>query len=184
MIPLTIKAIKKWLSKLLFPASLVFFTLGFYQLHEVPSPVTFKQALQDAEYVASLNPNWIVFEAEGLSMNPHYSNNALVVVEKTDYDKLEPGMVVVYKDAEGDYVGHILQEKTDKGFIARGYNNPEEDPGLVTPSNLVGVLFATFHYSSYSRDELPRHDIIYGKEFKLEYNYNNFQDKGQTSGQA
>lgn len=177
--PKLMKIAKPWVKFLIIPIFLlsIGFALGLYQVADVPSPVTFKQALQDTEYVASMNPNWVVFEAEGTSMYPHYGSNALVVVEKIPYSELEPGMLAVYVDREGDYVGHILLEKTPKGFTIQGYNNPVTDPELVTPSNLVGILFATFHYASYTRTTPLSHKIVHGKVFKVGYSYDKVENK-------
>lgn len=132
---------------------------------EIPSPVKFQKALQDAQYIASMNPNWTVMEAEGDSMSPHYGSNALLVIEKTEFKDLSPGMIAIYKDKDGDYVGHIILEKTPDGYIAQGYNNTNKDPQLVRADNLVGTLFATLYYAPYSRNSIVHLPIVYGKTY-------------------
>lgn len=147
--------------------SILFLLLGYTNLEasEIPSPIPFQKALSDAQHIASMNPNWILMEAEGNSMNPHYSSNDLIIIEKSDFDDLRPGMVVVYKDKEGDYVGHIILEKTPEGFIAQGFNNSNKDPQLVTKDNYIGTLFATFHYASHTRTAFSQFPIVYGKTY-------------------
>jgi len=37
-------------------------------------------------------------------------------------------------------------EKLSHGWRVEGLNNDEEDPELVTPQNLIGVVYATLNY--------------------------------------
>ncbi len=111
------------------------------------TPVSYNRALADAERVACLNPDWMVMRTAGDSMAPHYSDNAVLLVAKTHFHTLRPGMIVVYRDQDGDLVGHTLVAMNGDGWIARGQNNSINDPHPVTPENIVGVLFGVFHSS-------------------------------------
>lgn len=109
------------------------------------TPVSYRQALADAERVASLHPDWIVMRTAGDSMAPHYNDNAILLVAKADFNSLRPGMIAVYRDAEGDLVGHPLVTLNENGWVAKGPNNGISDPTLVTPENFLGVVFGVFH---------------------------------------
>jgi hypothetical protein len=110
--------------------------------------VPFTQALADAQQVTNLNSGWKVYVSQGESMLPQIDHNSLLLVAKTDFDKLSPGMLVVYRDASGDLVSHRLISRTNDGWVAKGLNNYRQDPGLVTRDNLQGVVFGTMKYAA------------------------------------
>ncbi|MGE9297261.1 MAG: hypothetical protein ACQKBV_13340 [Puniceicoccales bacterium] len=114
----------------------------------IPTPMTdvsLSKAISDAEKVAQSNPNWCVMLADGFSMAPHYGANSVLIIDQTNFRQLEAGMIVVYRDQEGDLVGHQLLARTADGWTAQGVNNPGEDPELVTPSNFRGVIFGVLN---------------------------------------
>ncbi len=117
------------------------------------SGVPFVEALTDARHIANLDSKWQVFMVKGVSMEPQFGKNSMLVINKCGYDALRPGMIVVYKDFQGDYVAHRLIERTDNGWVAKGQNNDKADPGLVTAGNLQGAVFAIIHYKA-GTDEL------------------------------
>jgi len=110
------------------------------------SGIPFLQALDDARRMADMNSGWKVFMIKGDSMEPHFGKNSMVVVDKSSFDSLKPGMMVVYQDASGDFVAHRLIEHTNAGWVIKGQNNDRMDPGLVTPGNYQGVIFAVLTY--------------------------------------
>jgi len=112
------------------------------------SGLSFEDVLDGAHRVAELNTGWQIFKAEGQSMEPLFGKNSLVLTAHTDFKDLRLGMLVVYKDASGDLVAHRLVERADGGWVAKGYNNNKVDPALVTPNNLVGVIFGILNYKS------------------------------------
>jgi len=112
------------------------------------APVPFSQALTDAKTVAGMNTGWKVFISEGESMLPQISHGTLLLAAESDFDKLTPGMLVIYRDASGDLVSHRLIQLTDAGWVVKGLNNDRADPGLVTRSNLQGVVFGMMNYQA------------------------------------
>jgi len=135
-----------------------------------PSEVSFAQALADARQVANLNTGWKIYLSEGESMRPQIDHDTLLLVAKTDYDKLSEGMLVIYRDSDGDLVSHRLITCTKDGWIAKGLNNYREDPGLVTRDNLQGVVFGMIKYQA-GTDSLPVNDpskrpaVAYAKKY-------------------
>jgi signal peptidase I len=132
--------------------------------------VPFTQALADAHQVTNLNSGWKVFVSSGESMLPQIDHNSLLLVAKTDFDELKEGMLVVYRDGSGDLVSHRLIEHTSEGWIAKGLNNYQKDPGLVTRDNLQGVVFGTMRYQAGSDnlasiDSAKRPAVAYAKKY-------------------
>ncbi len=128
------------------------------------SSVSFRKALADAESVAALNAGWSVMKAAGDSMNPHFGDSSLLLVDQVSFERLQSGMIVVYRDAQGDLVGHRLIEKTANGWVARAANSTKNDPVCVTAQNFVGVVFGALHYSPETAGsaDLP---VVYGKRY-------------------
>ena len=83
-------------------------------------------------------------------MEPIYRSGAALVVQERNYRGLGRGEMVVYRNREGFYVAHMLLEELRLGWLAIGLSNPEPDEDLVTPTNFVGVVRATF-----TSDERP-----------------------------
>ncbi len=77
----------------------------------------------------------------GKSMLPYYGDNSVLIIETASYNKLKMGMSVVYRDNNGDLVGHLLQVKFGNDWYVRGFNNKKQDPQVVTERNYVGVIF-------------------------------------------
>jgi len=115
---------------------------------QADAEVPFTQALADAHQVTSLNSGWTVYVSHGESMLPQIDHNSLLLVDKASFDKLAVGMLVVYRDASGDLVSHRLIQCTSAGWVAKGLNNTQEDPSLVTRDNLQGVVFGVMHYQA------------------------------------
>lgn len=112
----------------------------------VPAPSADVKKLQswnDANMIAARGKGREALVGGGASMNPVYGDNTMLVVHPIEYQKLAAGMVVVYVNREGRRVAHQLIAKEAGGWRARGLNNQENDPDLVTRDNLVGVVYAS-----------------------------------------
>lgn len=106
--------------------------------------VTRLQAWKDAEAVAALAPDRYTVIGKGDSMLPVYGPNTVLVLQKVDFDALEPGMNVAYMSSHGTMVVHRLLERKGEGWRVAGFNNPDEDRDLVTRYTLLGVVYAAF----------------------------------------
>ena len=132
--------------------------------------VTFERAIIDAERLVSLNNDWKIMRGSGRSMLPYYGDNSVLIVETASYNKLQMGMSVIYRDSNGDLVGHLLQGKSGNDWYARGFNNKKQDPQLVTERNYVGVIFGILsgisgggRANGYSSD--ANYPIVHGKKY-------------------
>jgi hypothetical protein len=76
----------------------------------------------------------------GSSMEPLFATHTAIVVNPCDFSELRKGMMILYRDGDGWGVAHVLVEQVDGGWTAQGVNCAEEDPTLVTPENIVGVV--------------------------------------------
>jgi len=101
------------------------------------------QAWKDAEMLAARDPGRTALVGGGTSMNPVYGDNTMLVAVPIDFKDLQAGMYVVYINRNNRRVAHRLVAKESKGWRAQGLNNPEEDNDLVTPENLIGVIYAS-----------------------------------------
>jgi len=136
------------------------------------SSVPYATALEDAMKVASLHDDWEVMRAAGVSMNPFYNGDSIIILDRSKFSELSAGMIVIYTDREGELVGHTIIRRSDQGWIAKGLNNDVEDPVLVTEDNYVGTLFGVFNTSGALKDPsllaaigADRMHIVIGKEY-------------------
>lgn len=132
------------------------------------SPVSADQALRDAHAIAAMRPNWSVVRCSGDSMDPHFGNNSLALIDALPYEALRPHMIVVYRDPSGDLVGHRLIENTDSGWIAQAVNNHTPDPYQITEDNYIGVIFGLIHYDGNNRmveNSLAALPLVHGKRY-------------------
>ncbi|MDX2109241.1 MAG: S24/S26 family peptidase [Verrucomicrobiota bacterium] len=97
-----------------------------------------------AQVVSEGAPGRFAGNGHGRSMVPIYAEGTVVVIQSTDYNKLEKGMVVAYQDKFGAVVVHQLLEKQGSAWIAKGFGNDMIDREPVTRKNLLGVVYATF----------------------------------------
>lgn len=81
----------------------------------------------------------------GDSMAPLLGDNTLIVTHPIKWEDLKPGMIVVYRDSRGKNITHKLSHQEKLHWVAVGINNEYVDEERVTPHNLVGVVYATFH---------------------------------------
>jgi len=101
-------------------------------------------ALIEAQKLAARHAGQVL-KIEGQSMLPFFGEGSVVVIKKIDGAQLRCGMVVVYRNRFGETVAHRLVAPTTAGWIAQGYNNASTDSTIVNDSNLLGVVYATFH---------------------------------------
>ncbi|MGE9292386.1 S24/S26 family peptidase [Ruficoccus sp. ZRK36] len=132
---------------------------------ELASDVRASDAYNDALSVAAMNANWTAIPADGTSMLPYYDSKSILMIDRASFNQLRAGMMVVYRDNDGDLVGHQLIRKTENGWVARGINNRGEDPELVTAANYRGVVFGVFHSNGVDAEKLAGKERVIGKSF-------------------
>lgn len=75
------------------------------------------------------------------SMMPKYNPGDVVLVAKTNLDKLDNNDVITFKINENT-VTHRIVQKTDEGFITKGDNNNVNDLEVITKEKILGkVIF-------------------------------------------
>lgn len=133
-------------------------------LHAAPqSAVSPAQALQDARQVVQARADWTLYRGAGDSMNPFFGENSLLLVAPISFPALQPGMIAVYRDATGSIVAHRVVSRTPGEAIARGFNNPADDPHTISADNLIGVTAGFLHASApVNDDSLP---VAWGKRY-------------------
>ncbi len=111
------------------------------------SGVSMMTALKDAHALAAHRTDLKVLRVEGVSMLPFFSSGAVLVVKTMAAEKLRTGMVVVYTNRFNETVAHRIVGNSANGWVVAGYNNADSDSTPVGASNLIGVVYATFHTS-------------------------------------
>lgn len=109
------------------------------------APMSLAAAVHDATAMLERHPAASVMRIEGESMMPFFGDGAVVVVRPVKAERLRPGMIVVYRNADNERVAHRVTGLTEDGLVVRGYNNDREDSTRVTDTNLEGVIYATFY---------------------------------------
>ncbi|HNC23241.1 MAG TPA: hypothetical protein PLU52_03475 [Opitutaceae bacterium] len=107
-----------------------------------PAPVVVPAGheLAAAEQAAGRINGGRAYRGVGESMMPLYTTGTAIVVVPWDFRQLRAGMTVLYVNHEGRGVAHVLTSRMIGGWTAQGVANAAEDPDLVTPRNLVGVV--------------------------------------------
>jgi hypothetical protein len=113
------------------------------------------QAWNDAEMLVQRGQGRTAAAGAGTSMLPIYGDNTMLVINSVPYDSLQPGMTVAYMNSRGVEVVHKLVGKVSRGWRVAGLNNEEADAELVTPENLIGVVYATLNYDADADDDSP-----------------------------
>jgi hypothetical protein len=111
------------------------------------SSASFEKALQDAEMIASLSPEWSVQRTSGVSMGDFYGDNSLILVQKATIEDIRVGMMVVYRSAEGELISHKVAEHNGDSLGTIGISNWSMDPFPITSDMIVGTVFGVFHTS-------------------------------------
>jgi hypothetical protein len=102
------------------------------------------QQMKVAEMAAADMPGAQTFWGVGGSMEPLFAPKTAIIVQQVAFSDLKKGMTVVYVDRRGCMIAHALTGDLPNGWVAQGINNDMEDPDLVTPANLVGVIVQAF----------------------------------------
>jgi hypothetical protein len=108
---------------------------------------TVTEAWRDAQKVSAQGEGRSSAMGSGDSMQPVYGPTSVMVITPIAYADLKPGMNVAYMNERGVKVVHKLVSKDKEGWRIVGLNNERIDRELVTPRNLVGVIYASFNYS-------------------------------------
>jgi signal peptidase I len=95
-----------------------------------------------AQHLARQHQQGRVLVGSGQSMAPLYQAGTLMVVYPADFDSLQRGQTVVYRNAARQLVAHVLVAKARDGWRATGLNNGRPDRDGVRADNLVGVVIA------------------------------------------
>ncbi len=109
------------------------------------STVTRGSAREVARTIVTGGPDRKSGMGHGASMAPLYGENTTLVIAPVDFEKLEKGMIVAYRDYQGHRVVHQLAFKQGKSWVAFGLNNDSYDRERVTPDNLLGVVYAVIN---------------------------------------
>jgi hypothetical protein len=158
-------------------------------LAQVPAPEIVRpgQELDSANALAAAanaasnaNHRVMAYWGVGSSMEPLFATRTAIVVSPCDFSDLRRGMMVLYRDPDGWGIAHVLVENLPNGWTAQGVNCPEEDPNLVTPKNIVGVV--THAYAS-SEGE-GRQTMINIMRAKLVPVTTNVSSDGMLAGQS
>lgn len=133
-------------------ASLLVAVTGCVEVEERTPPGTSPLGATDAgtaynaaRIVAIRDGDTIQGTLRGDSMEPMLSDGTVIVIKPVEFDEIDLGMDVAYRNARGDMVLHRIVRRRSGGWVAKGLNNPKVDPDLVTPDNLIGVLYAVFY---------------------------------------
>jgi hypothetical protein len=124
----------------------------------LPTPsanVPRQEAWHDAELLATREPGREVLVGAGDSMAPVYGDGTVLVVRPVSFDQLRAGMTVVYLDSEGRRIAHRLVSREEHGWQARGLNNTDPDPELVTAQNLIGEVYASLAHEPQGGEARP-----------------------------
>ena len=111
------------------------------------SSAPFAKALQDAEMIASLSPEWSVQSTTGDSMGDFYGDNSLILVQKASIEDIRVGMMVVYRSPEGELISHKVAAHNGDSLGTIGVSNWSMDPFPITDDMIVGTVFGVFHTS-------------------------------------
>jgi signal peptidase I len=99
-------------------------------------------------FIAASKARAFEMVATGWSMYPTLPYHSIINVNGLiHYEDLKPGMIVVfYSHIYDNYTNHrLIKHHTkgilfDEGWITKGDNNKELDPGLMTKRDFMGVI--------------------------------------------
>lgn len=128
------------------------------------SSVPLKQTINDALKVAQRNPSWVVMLGDDISMDPYYGSGSVLLIDRASYESLRPDMIVVYRDSEGDLVGHWLIQLDADGWVTQGINNLQPDAEKLDRRNYVGVVFGVLNSRGVDAE-----GISYARSLGLEF---------------
>lgn len=117
--------------------------------HVAPSSsVPRDRALRLAQLTAASVGGQVFAVAATGSMKPTLDECSIVAVEKTAFDELRTGDIVIYRSRTGVPIIHRLYTLQGQTWLVLGDNNAAIDPEAVTAGNLVGRVCAIFYTAS------------------------------------
>lgn len=99
------------------------------------------EQLSAGSYLKSLQPGTILARSHGTSMEPQYHSGWIFLIAPTKWEDLRVGYVVAYRNSRHELIVHRLTHDYGDSWLIQGDNNPNPDAEVVTPQNLVGVVY-------------------------------------------
>lgn len=151
-----IQGFRTWFS------GLVFCLLTAPVFGGVPGAVSLARAEADLAQILERHDDLRVFAASGRSMEPFFDAYTLLLVRSVPVHALRAGMIVVFRDSEGDLVGHRLLRDATGRLRTRGHNNRSFDEVDLNSQNLVGAVVATIRTADIT-EHSGRYSVVMGK---------------------
>lgn len=104
-----------------------------------------RSAMRLASQFEYFNPDLTAGLGMGDSMAPLYGENTVILIGPIEFEDLEPGMNVAYRNRRHQIVIHQLVRKEGSAWVAKGINNPSEDREKVTRTNILGVVYTVVY---------------------------------------
>ena len=109
-----------------------------------PQVSTPYQAVEYARQYVKAHPGSDFAVGNGDSMLPLYKDRDVIILERPALSGLRLGQTVVFMSDNGIPVAHVLISRTPRGWVTRGLNNDECDPGILRDRAYVGVVVKAF----------------------------------------
>ena len=81
------------------------------------------------------------------SMEPDYPTGSVILTNTTP-DEIGTQDVITYRTG-GQQITHRVVRMNEEGYVTKGDNNPTEDPGTVSPDQVVGKVISCIPYVGY-----------------------------------
>ncbi len=91
-------------------------------------------------------------------------DNTILIIKPVPFDDLEEGMIVAYRDKDGNRIVHQLVLKVNESGVAKGWNNKKVDNEYVTEDNLIGVILGLMYYDIKEDENLEQPKYLLRKE--------------------
>lgn len=89
------------------------------------------------------------------SMEPTLREHGVCIVQKTTYDEVEVGDIIMYT-IEEKTITHRVVEKTEEGIRTKGDNNNVEDAYLLHDENIKAKVVCIFNFTANIVNELQK----------------------------
>jgi signal peptidase I len=106
------------------------------------------EILSSAVALQSFRPGTILARTSGQSMEPAFHDGWILLIMPTQWEDLQVGQVVAYKNRQGVLIVHRLTHSYGESWLIQGDNNPVPDAEQVTRKNLVGVIYGSIPSSA------------------------------------
>lgn len=87
------------------------------------------------------------------SMEPTMHVNGVVIVEKTTYEDVKEGDIIMYK-VNDKMITHRIIEKSSEGITTKGDNNQTEDAYLLTEENIQAKVVKIWNWTAKPLNEI------------------------------